>query len=34
MKLGTGERSEFNLETHFAFIDYEKALDKVKIHIF
>jgi hypothetical protein len=24
------EKREFNLETHFAFVDYEKAFDKVK----
>jgi hypothetical protein len=24
------KRREFNLETHFAFVDYEKASDKVK----
>jgi hypothetical protein len=24
-----GKRREFNLETHIAFIDYEKAFDRV-----
>jgi hypothetical protein len=24
------EKREFNLETHFAFVDYEKAFDTVK----
>jgi hypothetical protein len=30
MKLLIEKREEFNLETHFAFVDYEKAFDKVK----
>jgi hypothetical protein len=30
MKLLIKKRREFNLETHFAFMDYEKASDKVK----
>jgi hypothetical protein len=30
MKLLTEKRREFNLETHFAFVDYENAFDKVK----
>jgi hypothetical protein len=28
-----GERIEFSLETYLAFIDYEKASDKVRRHI-
>jgi hypothetical protein len=30
MKLLIEKRREVNLETHFAFVDYEKAFDKVK----
>jgi hypothetical protein len=30
MKLLIEKRREFNLETHFAFVDYEKAFDKVR----
>jgi hypothetical protein len=30
MKFLTGKRREFNLKTHFAFVDYEKAFDNVK----
>jgi hypothetical protein len=30
MKLLIEKRREFNLETQFAFVDYEKAFDKVK----
>jgi hypothetical protein len=30
MKLLIEKRREFNLETHFAYVDYEKAIDKVK----
>jgi hypothetical protein len=30
MKFLTEKRREFNLETHFAFVDYEKAFGKVK----
>jgi hypothetical protein len=30
MKLLIQKRREFNLETHFAFVDYEKAFDEVK----
>jgi hypothetical protein len=30
MKLLIEKRREFYLETHFAFVNYEKAFDKVK----
>jgi hypothetical protein len=30
MKLSFEKRREFNLETHFAFVDYEKAFEKSK----